>query len=222
MLRISSTDEGNTSTSKYQGSKSSEPSEFCEDCSNPATSASEQPPNKKMRRGPANVEAASRRRVDRAIAATTKFIRQNTTHVTQNEKAEVQRNMHGRKRGKEIALGDAVIESIREVHVWCTTDPVLSNEGRLQAESVGMATLPMTDRRFDRLYSQKTGVARKKIHDVRDRRANVAKHHLTKDGIFGTKREPCGTYIYPEGCAKQSDELRRHEGNPASRKVSVV
>ena len=78
------------------GSISSEPSEFCEDCSNPATSASEQPLNKKMRRGPANVEAASRRRVDRAIAATTKFIRQNTTHLT-HKKAEVQNNIAGCK-----------------------------------------------------------------------------------------------------------------------------
>jgi hypothetical protein len=49
--------------------------------------------------------------------------------------------MHTRNRAKEIALGDAVIESIREFHVWCRNDPVLSNEGRLQADKiVGSAT----------------------------------------------------------------------------------
>ena len=55
--------------------------------------------------------------------------------------------------------------------------------------------MPISDGGFDRLYSQKTGVARKKIQGVRDRRANVAKHHLTEEGIFGTKREPRGTLI---------------------------
>jgi hypothetical protein len=61
-----------------------------------------------------------------------------------------------------------------------------------------MATLPMSDGRFDRLYSQKTGMDRKKIDDVRDRRANVAKHHLTDEGIFGTERERIQN---PFGCA---------------------
>ena len=42
----------------------------------------------------------------------------------------------GEKRAKQIALGDAVIESIRDFHVWCSKDPVLSNEGRLQAEKI--------------------------------------------------------------------------------------
>ena len=149
-----------------------------------------------MRRSPANTEKASRTRVDRAIAAARECIRQNTTNLSQKEKAEVERNIHGRKRGKEIALGDAVIESIREFHVWCRKDPVLSKEGRLQAERiVEMATLPMSDGRFDRLYSQKTGMDRKKIDDVRDRRGNVAKHHLTEEGIFGTQRERRGYFI---------------------------
>ena len=108
----------------------------------------------------------------------------------------MQNNIHGGKRAKEIALGDAVMHSIREFHTWCNKDPVLSNESRLQAQRiVGMATLPISDGGFDRLYSQKTGVARKKIEGVRDRRANVAKHHLTEEGIFGTKREPRGTFI---------------------------
>jgi hypothetical protein len=35
-----------------QGGKSAEASEFCEDCTNPATSASEEPPNQKNRRRP--------------------------------------------------------------------------------------------------------------------------------------------------------------------------
>jgi hypothetical protein len=49
----------------------------------------------------------------------------------------------------------------------------------LRAEKiVGMATLPLCDRGLDRLYSEKTGLARKNIDNVRDRRANVAKHHL--------------------------------------------
>ena len=101
-----------------------------------------------MRRSPANVEAASRRRVDQAIEATTEFIRQKTTHLTQKEKAEVYTNLHGRKLAKEIALGDAVIESIRDFHVWCTKDPVLNNEGRLQAETiVGMATIAIVRQR---------------------------------------------------------------------------
>jgi hypothetical protein len=73
-----------------------------------------------MRRSPANVEATSRRRVDRAIEATTECIRQKTTHLTQKEKAGVYANLHGRKLAKEIALGDAVIESICDFHVWCT------------------------------------------------------------------------------------------------------
>ena len=45
------------------------------------------------------------------------------------------------------------------------------------------------DGRFNRLYSERTGLVRKNIDDVRDRRANVAKHHLTQEGIFGTKRK---------------------------------
>ena len=139
--------DGNTSTSEYEGSKSSEASEFCEDCTNPAASASQEPPNKKMRGSPPNVQDASRKKVNRAVAATTEFIRQNTTHLTANEKAQVEKNIHGRKRAKEIALGDAVIRSIREFHVWCSTDPVLSNESRLRAEKiVGMATVPFSDR----------------------------------------------------------------------------
>ena len=97
MIIISSGNEGNTSTSDYQGGKSSEASEFSEECTQPAESASEEPPNKKMRRGPANVKAASRRRVDRAVAATREFIRQHTTHLTQNKKAEVQNNIAGCK-----------------------------------------------------------------------------------------------------------------------------
>ena len=195
-METSSENEGNSSTSEYMGSESSEASEFCEDCTNPATKASEEPPNKKMRGGPPNVYHASRRKVDRAVAATREFIRQNTTHLTANEKAEVEKNIHGRKRAKEIALGDAVIGSIREFHVWCSTDPVLSNESRLRAEKiVGMATLPLCDRGLDRLYSEKTGLARKNIDNVRDRRDNVAKHHLTEEGIFGTKREGRGTCI---------------------------
>ena len=45
-------------------------------------------------------------------------------------------------------MGDAVIESIRDFHVWCTKDPVLSNEGRLQAETiVGMATIAIVRQR---------------------------------------------------------------------------
>jgi len=201
-MEFLSGNEGNTSSSENVGSTSSDDSEFCEDCSNPATSTQEQPPNKKMRRSSPNTEKASRSRVDRAIAATREFIRQTTTNLSQKEKAEVERNIHGRERAKEIALGDAVIESIREFHVWCRNDPVLSNEGRLQAERiVEMATLPMSDGRFDRLYSQKAGMDRKKIDDVRDRRANVAKHHLTDEGIFGTEREriqnPCGCAYTP-------------------------
>jgi len=198
-MEFLSGNEGNTSSSENVGSKSSDDSEFCEDCSNPATSTQEQPPNKKMRRSSPNTEKASRSRVDRGIAATREFIRQTTTNLSQKEKAEVEKNMHTRNRAKEIALGDAVIESIREFHVWCRNDPVLSNEGRLQAERiVEMATLPMSDGRFDRLYSQKTGMDRKKIDDVRDRRANVAKHHLTDEGIFGTERERIQN---PFGCA---------------------
>jgi len=201
-MEFLSGNEGNTSSSENVGSKSSDDSEFCEDCSNPATSTQEQPPNKKMRRSSPNTEKASRSRVDRGIAATREFIRQTTTNLSQKEKAEVEKNMHTRNRAKKIALGDAVIESIREFHVWCRNDPVLSNEGRLQAERiVEMATLPMSDGRFDRLYSQKTGMDRKKIDDVRDRRANVAKHHLTDEGIFGTEREriqnPCGCAYTP-------------------------
>ena len=192
----STTDEGNTSTSEYQGSISSEPSEFCEDYSNPPTRAPEEPPQKKMRCGPATVAATSRQRVHRAIAAARAYIRQNTTHLTDNEKVEVQNNIHGRKRSKEIALGDAVMHSIREFQTWCDKDPVLSNERRLQAQRiVAMATVPISDARLDNLYSKKTGVARKKIEAVRDRRANVAKHHLTEEGIFGTQREPRGTLI---------------------------
>jgi hypothetical protein len=53
----------------------------------------------------------------------------------------------------------------------------------------------MSDGRFDRLYSQKTGVDRKKIDDVRDRRANVAKHHLTEEGMFGAERQSRGNFI---------------------------
>ena len=78
----------------------------------------------------------------------------------------------GGKRAKQIELGDAVIESIRDFHVWCSKDPVLSNECRLQAETiVGMTTLLFCEGRFDRLYSEKTGLARKNIHvdNVRDR-----------------------------------------------------
>ena len=70
-----------------------------------------------------------------------------------------------------------------------------------------MATLPISDARFDSLYSKKTGVARKKLDDVRDRRANVAKHHLTEEGIFGSNREPRGRLHGPLGYAKQSDQL---------------
>jgi len=195
-MEFSSANEGNTSSSENEGSISSDDSEFCEVCTNPARSTSEQPPNNKIRNSSANTEKVSRSRVDRAIAATREFIRQNTTNLSQKEKAEVERNMHGRKRAKQIALGDAVIESIHEFHVRCRKDPVLSNEGRLQAERiVAMATLPMSERRFDRLYSQKTGLDRKKIDDVRDRRANVAKHHLTEEGIFGTQRERRGNFI---------------------------
>ena len=135
-MEFSSRNEGNTSSSENVGSKSSDDSEFCEDCTNPATSTSEQPPNQKMRRSSANTDKASRSRVDRGIAATREFIRQTTTNLSQKEKAEVERNMHTRNRAKEIALGDAVIESIREFHVWCRNDPVLSNEGRLQAERI--------------------------------------------------------------------------------------
>ena len=58
-----------------------------------------------------------------------------------------------------------------------------------------MATLPISDGGFDRLYSHKTGVARKKLDDVRDRRANVVKHHLTEEGIFGSNREPRGRLV---------------------------
>jgi hypothetical protein len=204
-MEFSSRNEGNTSSSENVGSKSSDDSEFCEDCTNPATSTSEQPPNQKMRRSSANTDKASRSRVDRGIAATREFIRQTTTNLSQKEKAEVERNMHTRNRAKEIALGDAVIESIREFHVWCRNDPVLSNEGRLQAERiVEMATLPMSDGRFDRLYSQKAGMDRKKIDDVRDRRANVAKHHLTDEGIFGTERERIQN---PFGCAYKYSKM---------------
>jgi hypothetical protein len=196
MMENSSENEGKTSTSEYMGSKSSEASEFCEDCTNPATKASEEPPQKKIRPNPSNVERASKAKVDRAIEAATEFIRQNTTHLTQHEKVEVQNNIHGRKRGKEIALGDAVMHSIRDFHTWCNKDPVLSNESRLEAQRiVAMATLPISDARFDNLYSKKTGVARKKLDDVRDRRANVAKQHLTEEGIFGSKREPRGRLI---------------------------
>jgi hypothetical protein len=195
-MKNSSENEGNTSSSEYMGSTSSEASEFCEDCTNPATRASEEPPPKKIRRSPANVVKASQRRVDRAIAAATEFIRENTTHLTEDEKVEVQKNIHGRKRGKEIALGDAVMHSIREFHTWCNKDAVLSNESRLQAQRiVAMATLPISDAGFDNLYSKKTGVARKKLDDVRDRRANVAKHHLTEEGIFGSNREPRGRLV---------------------------
>jgi len=153
-------------------------------------------PSKKIRPNLANVERASKAKVTRVIEAATEFIRQNTTHLTEHEKLEVQNNIHGRKRGKEIALGDAVMHSIRDFHTWCNKDPVLSNESRLQAQRiVAMATLPICDARFDRLYSKKTGVDRKKLDDVRDRRANVGKHHLTEEGIFGSKREPRGTLI---------------------------
>ena len=195
-MKSSSENDGKTSTSEYMGSTSSEASEFCEDCTNPATRASEEPPQKKIRPNPSNVERASKAKVDRAIQAATEFIRQNTTHLTEHEKVEVQKNIHGRKRGKEIALGDAVMHSIRDFHTWCNKDAVLSNESRLQAERiVAMATLPISDARFDNLYSKKTGVARKKLDDVRDRRANVAKHHLTEEGIFGSNREPRGRLI---------------------------
>ena len=128
MMENSSENEGNTSTWEYMGSKSSEASEFCEDCTNPATRASEEPPQKKIRRSPANVVKASQTRVDRVIAAAREFIRQNMTHLTENEKVDVQNNIHGRKRGKEIALGDAVMHSIRDFQTWCNKDPVLSNE----------------------------------------------------------------------------------------------
>jgi hypothetical protein len=216
-MEFSSANEGNTSSSQNVGSKSSDDSEFCEDCTNPATSTPEQPPNKKMRRTSPNTEKASRSRVDRAIAATREFIRQTTTNLSQKEKAEVERNIHGRERAKEIALGDAVIESIREFHVWCRNDPVLSNEGRLQAERiVGMATLPMSDGRFDRLYSQKTGVDRKKIDDVRDRRANVAKHHLTEEGIFGADRQSRGNFI-PWDMQKKAMDFWMHQTAPRNK-----
>ena len=149
-----------------------------------------------MRFSPQTVAATSRQRVHRAIVAARASIRQHTTHLTDNEKVEVQNNIHGRKRGKEIALGDVVMHSIREFQTWCHKDPVLSNESRLQAQRiVAMATLPVSDARFDNLYSKKTGVARKKLDDVRDRRANVAKHHLTEEGIFGSNREPRGRLI---------------------------
>ena len=195
-METSSENEGNSSTSEYMGSISSEPSEFCEECSNPLTSTSEEPPNKKMRPSPSNVVNASRNKVDRAIAAARESIRQNTTHLTDNEKMEVENNIHGRKRGKEIALGDAVMQSIRDFHTWCNKDAVLSNESRMQAETiVGMATLPNSDGRFDTMYSRMTGLARKKIDKVRQRRSHVVKHHLTEEGIFGTKREPRGRVI---------------------------
>jgi len=103
------------------------------------------------------VAKASQNKVDRAIAAARELIRQQTTHLTEDGKVEVQNNIHGGKRAKEIALGDAVMHSIREFHTWCNKDPVLSNESRLQAQRiVGMATLPISDGGFDRLYSQKT------------------------------------------------------------------
>jgi len=195
-MKSSSEEQANTSTSEYVGSTSSEASEFCEDCTNPATKASEEPPSKKMRPNPADVENASRSRVNRAIEAATELIRKTTTHLTEHEKVEVQNKIHGRKRAKEIALGDAVMHSIRDFHTWCNKDPVLSNESRLQAQRiVAMATLPLSDGRFDRLYSKKTGVARNYLDDVRDRRANVAKYHLTEEGIFGRKCEPRGTFI---------------------------
>ena len=85
-------------------------------------------PSNKIRRSPANVVKASQTRVDRVIAAAREFIRQNMTHLTENEKVDVQNNIHGRKRGKEIALGDAVMHSIRDFQTWCNKDPVLSNE----------------------------------------------------------------------------------------------
>lgn len=74
-----------------------------------------------------------------------------------------------------------------------------------------MATLPIADKRFDRLYSRMTGLARKNIDKVRHRRAHVVKHHLTEEGIFGTKRECRGRVIPWEmkkkalnsGCSKQ-------------------
>lgn len=62
-------------------------------------------------------------------------------------------------------------------------------------QSLGWRQLPSLDRGFDRVYSQKTGVARKKILDVRDRRANVIKHHL----IFKPITEKKG---YSEGVSK--------------------
>ena len=65
----STTDEGNTSTSEYQGSISSEPSEFCEDYSNPPTRAPEEPPQKKMRCGPATVAATTQPRPDKGCIA---------------------------------------------------------------------------------------------------------------------------------------------------------
>jgi hypothetical protein len=58
------------------------------------------------------VEDVSRKRVDRSAAATREFIRQMTTHLTQNKNAEIEKNTHGRKRVNEITVGDAVIESI--------------------------------------------------------------------------------------------------------------
>ena len=74
---------------------------------------------KKIRPNPAIVAKASQNKVDRAIAAARELIRQQTTHLTEDEKVEVQNNIHGGKRAKEIALGDAVMQSIREFHTWC-------------------------------------------------------------------------------------------------------
>ena len=42
------------------------------------------------------------------------------------------------------------------------------------------------------MYSQRTGVARKKIVDVRDRRANVTKHHLIFKPITEKKGDDGG------------------------------
>ena len=83
---------------------------------------------KKIRPNPAIVAKASQNKVDRAIAAARELIRQQTTHLTEDEKVEVQNNIHGGKRAKEIALGDAVMHSIRDFQTWCNKDPVLSNE----------------------------------------------------------------------------------------------
>lgn len=84
MLQNSSGNEGNTLTSEYQGSKSSEPSEFCEDCTNPTASASEQPRTKKSVL-PTWRMLPEKGWIEPLVAATREFRRQKTTHLTQNE-----------------------------------------------------------------------------------------------------------------------------------------